>query len=444
MKAEANRKPNMLNHDKSTELSRRAMRRIPGGVNSPVRAWSAVGGNPIFIESSAGAYVFDADGNRFIDYVGSYGPAIVGHTHPEVVAAVAEQARRGFGYGATTELEIEIAERINAAIASAEKLRLVSSGTEAAMTALRIARAATGRSKIIKFDGCYHGHSDGLLVRAGSGGMTLGTPNSAGVPAAMAAMTSVARFNSLESVGGCFEANPDGVAAVIIEPVAANMGVVPPMPGFLKELAAMTHRHGALLICDEVITGFRLCHGSIAEKYGIAPDLIVLGKVIGGGMPIGAVGGRSDLLDLLAPAGPVYQAGTLSGNPLSVRAGLETLGILSAPGTYDRLEASGERLAKGLSAALASSGVRGCVNHVGSLVTMFLGVNSVSDADEARRSDSALFARFFHQMLNRGTYLAPSQFEAMFVSVAHSDADIDRTIEAAREALGEIGARQGK
>ncbi len=425
----------MLSNDKSLQLSKRALRKIPGGVNSPVRAWSAVGGTPIFVDSAFGARLVDADGNAFIDYVGSYGPAILGHAHPQVVAAIAEQARKGLGYGATTELEIQLAEKLGAAIASAEKVRLVSSGTEAAMTAIRIARAATGRSAIIKFDGCYHGHSDGLLVRAGSGGMTLAIPNSAGVPQPLAAMTSVARFNSLESVEGCFEANPGSVAAVIIEPVAANMGVVVPMPGFLKELAATARRHGAMLICDEVITGFRLCYGSIAESYGITPDLLVLGKVIGGGMPIGAVAGRADLLDLLAPAGPVYQAGTLSGSPLSVRAGLETLSLLSQPGTYERLEAMGARLAHGLTDALVRSDKSGCVNRVGSLVTLFLGVNNVSDADDARRGDSEAFAAYFHQMLQRGIYLPPSQFEAMFVSLAHSEADIDQTVEAAREAL---------
>ncbi len=426
----------MLSNDKSIQLAKRASRKIPGGVNSPVRAWSAVGGTPIFVDSAFGAHLSDADGNIFVDYVGSYGPAILGHAHPQVVAAIAEQARKGLGYGATTELEIELAEKIGTAIASAEKVRLVSSGTEAAMTAIRIARAATGRSVIIKFDGCYHGHSDGLLVRAGSGGMTLAIPNSAGVPQTLAALTSVARFNSLESVEGCFEANPGGVAAVIVEPVAANMGVVAPMPGFLKELAATARRHGAMLICDEVISGFRLCHGSIAEGYGIAPDLLVMGKVIGGGMPIGAIAGRADLLDLLAPAGPVYQAGTLSGSPLSVRAGLETLSLLSAPGTYEHLEALGARLARGLTDALVRSGKSGCVNRVGSLVTLFLGINNVSDADDARRSDTAAFATYFHRMLQRGIYLPPSQFEAMFVSLAHSEADIDQTVEAARDALG--------
>jgi glutamate-1-semialdehyde 2,1-aminomutase len=429
-----------LRSKKSRDLLQRAQRKIPGAVNSPVRAWSAVKGSTLFIERASGAYVFDADGNRFIDYVGSYGPAILGHTDPLVSQAVAEQASRGFSYGAPTELEVELAETISGAIAAAEKVRLVNSGTEAGMTAIRIARAATQRDKIIKFDGCYHGHSDGLLVRAGSGGMTLGIPDSGGVPNALAAMTLIGRYNSLESVTGCFEANPSSVAAVIVEPVAANMGVVAPMPQFIRELAVLARSHGALLICDEVITGFRLRYGSIAEEMGVAPDLIMLGKIIGGGLPIGAVAGRADLMDLLAPLGPVYQAGTLSGNPISVRAGLETLKLLARPGLYSQLEKSGDDLAKGLLDALRSSGEKGCVNRVGSLVTMFLGRDSVTDADEARRSDTAKFATYFHRMLERGIYLPPSQFEAMFLSLAHSVADIDATVNAARESLRDLAA----
>jgi glutamate-1-semialdehyde 2,1-aminomutase len=416
-------------------LLQRGLKKIPGAVNSPVRAWSAVKGATLFIERASGAYVFDADGNRFIDYVGSYGPAILGHADPRIASAVTEQARKGFGYGAPTELEVELAETISDAIKSAEKVRLVNSGTEAGMTAIRIARAATGRDKIIKFDGCYHGHSDGLLVRAGSGGMTLGIPDSGGVPDAVAAMTLVARYNSLESITRCFETNPVGIAAVIVEPVAANMGVVAPMPQFLNELELLAERYGALLICDEVITGFRLRYGSIAEDLGVAPDLIMLGKIIGGGMPIGAVAGRADLMDLLAPVGPVYQAGTLSGNPVSVRAGLETLRLLAQPGIYPQLEKSGESLAKGLAEALRSSGEKGCVNRVGSLVTMFLGRETVTDADEARRCDTAKFATYFHRMLERGIYLPPSQFEAMFLSLAHNVADIEATVNAARESL---------
>src|SRR6202051_871730 len=306
-----------ISQKNSSALFVRAAKKIPGAVNSPVRAWKAVGQTPAFIARGEGASLFDEDGNRFIDYVGSYGPAILGHAHPAVVAAIEDQARRGFSYGAPTELEVELAERISAAIPVAEKVRLVSSGTEAGMTALRIARAVTGRPGIIKFDGCYHGHSDSLLVRAGSGVMTLGVPDSAGVPEALAALTRVARYNSLGAAERYFLAEPREIAAVIVEPVAANMGLVAPAPGFLKDLGDLAHRHGALLICDAVITGFRLCDGAAHERFGAEPDLIMLGKVIGGGMPIGAVAGRADLMDLLAPAGPVYQAGTLSGNPVA-------------------------------------------------------------------------------------------------------------------------------
>jgi glutamate-1-semialdehyde 2,1-aminomutase len=327
---------------------------------------------------------------------------------------------------------------LSEAIPVAQKVGLVSSGTEAGMTAIRLARAATGRQKIIKFDGCYHGHSDSLLVRAGSGGMTLGIPDSAGVPAALAALTLVAPYNSLAAVEGYFEAESGEIAAVLVEPVAANMGVVKPAPGFLKQLGTLAHRHGALLICDEVITGFRLRFGAAYELFDCDPDLIMLGKIIGGGMPIGAVAGRADLMKLLAPSGPVYQAGTLSGNPVSVRAGLETLSLLRQAGTYERLEAAGARLEAGLADALNRNRQRGCVNRVGSLLTLFLGVDQVSDAAQARRADTQRFARFFKAMLRRGIYLPPSQFEAMFVSVAHSDDDLERTIAAAGESLAEL------
>ena len=433
----------MIEKKNSAALLARAAAVIPGAVNSPVRAWKAVGGGTLFIARGEGAMLTDADGNSFVDYVGSYGPAILGHAHPEVVAALTEQAARGFGYGAPTELEVAIAERIAGAIPMARKVRLVSSGTEAGMTAIRLARAATGRPRIIKFDGCYHGHSDALLVRAGSGVMTLGVPDSAGVPEALAALTRVARYNSLEAVERYFLAEPRAIAAVIVEPVAANMGVVPPAPGFLKDLGDLAHRHGALLICDEVITGFRLRYGTAHEMFGGEPDLVMLGKVIGGGMPIGAVAGRADLMDLLAPVGPVYQAGTLSGNPVAVRAGLKTLEILARPGTYERLEAISARLGDGMADALGRSGLKGCINRVGSLVTPFLGVEAVREAEEARHADTAMFARFFHAMLERGIYLPPSQFEAMFVSLAHREADIDRTVAAVRESLAEVAKAQG-
>ena len=423
---------------KSDELVKRASVKIPGAVNSPVRAWKAVGDAPMFIESGSGATITDADGHTFIDYVCSYGPAILGHAYPRVVQAIAEQSRLGLGFGAPTRLEVELAELISSSIKCAQKVRLVTSGTEAGLTAIRLARAATGRPNIIKFDGCYHGHSDSMLVRAGSGGMTLGQPDSAGVPTALAAMTMVARYNAIETVEGLFRAAPEKIAAVIIEPVAANMGVVNPDPGSLKALAEIAHNNGALLICDEVISGFRLCFGSVAESMGVAPDLIMLGKIIGGGMPVGAVAGPSKIMDLLAPVGPVYQAGTLSGNPLSVRAGLETLRILNHSNPYAALDAAGARLEAGLRDALKKTGQPGCVNRAGSLLTMFLGPDRVRDADEARTSDSAKFAKFFHGMIDRGINLPPSQFEAMFLSTAHTNADIDRTITAAEESLSDL------
>jgi glutamate-1-semialdehyde 2,1-aminomutase len=423
---------------KSDELFHRASVKIPGAVNSPVRAWKAVGSAPIFIESGSGATITDADGNTFLDYVCSYGPAILGHAHPRVMQAIAEQSRLGLGFGAPMRLEVELAELISSSIECAQKVRLVTSGTEAGLTAIRLARAATGRSNIIKFDGCYHGHSDSMLVRAGSGAMTFGQPDSGGVPSALAAMTMVARYNSIETVEGLFRAAPEKIAAVIIEPVAANMGVVNPDPGSLKALAEIAHHNGALLICDEVISGFRLRFGSIAENMGVAPDLIMLGKIIGGGMPVGAVAGPSKIMDLLAPIGPVYQAGTLSGNPLSVRAGLETLFVLQEANPYAALDVAGARLAAGLREALEKNGEPGCVNRAGSLLTMFLGPERVRDADEARTSDSAKFAKFFHGMIARGINIPPSQFEAMFLSTAHTNADIDRTIAAAHESLSDL------
>jgi glutamate-1-semialdehyde 2,1-aminomutase len=430
----------MLPVNKSNDLFIRANAIVPGAVNSPVRAWKAVGGAPLFIERAQGARLYDADGNSFIDYVGSYGPAVLGHAHSQVVAAVVRQAQQGFSFGAPTRLEVELAEQITTAIPAAEKVRLVNSGTEAAMTALRIARAATGRPGIVKFDGCYHGHTDSLLVRAGSGAMTFGVPDSAGIPEAVAAPTRIARYGSLEALESYFGAEPAGIAAVIVEPIAANMGVVLPPPGFLSSLRDLTRHYHALLICDEVISGFRLRYGTVSESLGVRPDLVMLGKIIGGGMPIGAVGGRAELMDLLAPQGPVYQAGTLSGNPLSVIAGIETLRALEDAGIYERLEAAGARLETGLRDALARSARRGCVNRAGSLLTLFFGVDRVGNADEARTADTAVFAKFFHSMLERGIYLPPSQFEAMFVSLAHTEADVDATIAAANEALDVIGA----
>src|SRR6266851_21057 len=385
----------MLKIEKSRALIERARNSIPGGVNSPVRAWNAIGDDPLFIERARGPYLYDCDGNEFVDYIGSFGPAILGHAHPAVLEAVREQAGKGFSFGASTELEVELAETIRAAIPMAEKVRLMSSGTEAGMTALRLARAVTGRQIIIKFDGCYHGHSDSLLVRAGSGAMTLGIPDSSGVPEALAALTRVAGYNDLEAVERYFEAEPSNIAAIIVEPVAANMGVVKPHEGFLKGLSAIAHKFGALLICDEVITGFRLRFGTACEMLGADPDLIMLGKVIGGGMPIGAVAGRAELMDKLAPTGPVYQAGTLSGNPLSVRAGLATLALLKKPGVYERLEKAASRLASGFKNALEAHGATGSVNRFGSLLTVFFGVAQVTNASDARRANTGEFAEFF-------------------------------------------------
>jgi glutamate-1-semialdehyde 2,1-aminomutase len=427
-----------MKSDSSRSLFSRAIEHIPGGVNSPVRAWKAVGGTPLFIAAGSGAYLRDEDGNRFIDYVGAFGPAILGHADRQVVRAVAEQALSGFSYGAPTRLEVELAELISAAIPRAEKVRLQSSGTEAGMTALRIARAATGRSMIVKFDGCYHGHSDALLVRAGSGALTLGVPDSPGVPAQLAALTLVADYNDPSSVERCFGEHGDEIAAVIVEPVAANMGVVPPAPGFLKEIGALAHRHGALLICDEVISGFRLRFGAAYELFGADPDLLMLGKIIGGGNPIGAVAGRVELMDLLAPAGAVYQAGTLSGSPLSVRAGIETLKRLAQSGTYEQLESAGAYLEAGFSSALAEHGLTGCLNRAGSLLTLFFGVAEVRNAAEAQTADRAQFERFFRGMIERGIYLPPSQFEALFVSLAHSEDDLGATVSAARETMAQF------
>jgi glutamate-1-semialdehyde 2,1-aminomutase len=422
----------------SAKLFDQASACIPGGVNSPVRAWKAVGGHPRFIQRAAGATITDADGNSYIDYVGSWGPMIVGHAHHQVLRAMHETMKLGTSFGAPTAREIELARRIVGALPAVEQVRLVSSGTEATMTAIRLARAFTGRPKIVKFDGCYHGHADPLLVRAGSGAMTLGVPDSGGVPEAIASLTLVARFNDLAEIEARFAADGDTIAAVIVEPVVGNMGLVPPAPGFLDGLRRITERHGALLILDEVMTGFRLAWGGIQVALGLRPDLTCLGKVIGGGMPLAAVGGRRDVMQQLAPVGGVYQAGTLSGNPLAVSAGLATLDLLDKPGVYERLEALGARLEAGLSAALRRHDRRGCVQRAGSMWTLFLGVDRVRNAEEARAADTAAFGRFFAAMLERGVYLPPSQFEAAFISLAHSEGDIDTTIAAAEQALAAI------
>ena len=409
---------------------------IPGGVNSPVRAWNAVGGTPRFIRRAHGAHVVDVDGREYLDLVGSWGPLLLGHAHPAVLRAIMERAKDGTSFGAPTPGEIELARLLVGALPSVEQVRLVSSGTEATMSALRLARAATGREAIVKFAGCYHGHVDALLVLAGSGALTLGVPDSPGVPATLAALTASAEFNDTEGVRALLRARGSEVAAVIVEPVAGNMGVVPPAPGFLETLREETKRAGALLIFDEVITGFRVGWSGAQGRYAVAPDLTCLGKAIGGGMPLAAFGGRRELMEQLAPTGPVYQAGTLSGNPVSVAAGLATLDtVRDQPGAYERLEELGALAEAVLRGAAAEAGVPACVNRVGSMLTLFVGVDEVRSYAEARSADTARFARFFQGMLAEGVYLPPSQFEAMFLSLAHTEADIDLLGRAARKAL---------
>ncbi len=421
--------------NRSDSLFESAQRLIPGGVNSPVRAFRGVGGRPFFVARAEGARIWDVDGQSYLDFLGSWGPLILGHAPAAVVEAIGEAARRGTSYGAPTPWEVEIAEVISRAIPSVEMLRLVSSGTEAAMSVIRLARGATGRDAIVKFEGCYHGHADSLLVKAGSGGATFSLPDSAGVPPSLAALTVTVPFNDLAAVRQTFASRGSEIAAVIVEPVAGNMGVVPPAPGFLAGLRDLTARHGALLIFDEVITGFRVAYGGAQTLYGVTPDLTCLGKIIGGGLPVGAYGGRRDLMAHVAPLGRVYQAGTLSGNPLAVAAGLATLKALQDPSAYRRLEALGARLQAGLEAAAREAGVPLTVNRVGSMLTGFFTEGPVTDFASAKRSDTARYAKFFHAMLARGVFLAASQFEAAFVSLAHSEADIDSAAQAARQAL---------
>ena len=414
-----------------------ATKLMPGGVNSPVRAFGGVGGTPVFFERGRGAIVTDADGRDYIDYLGSWGPLIVGHTHPRVVAALRDQAGKGTTFGAPTELETELARRVIALVPSCEKVRFVSSGTEATMSAIRLARAATERCGIIKVEGCYHGHVDSLLVKAGSGVLTLGIPGSPGVPPDLASLTLTIPFNDAEAAERVLREHGKGIACLIVEPVAGNMGVVPPKPGWLQAVRDLTRKHGVILILDEVMTGFRVAPGGAQALYGVTPDLSCFGKVIGGGLPVGAYGGRAELMDRIAPAGPVYQAGTLSGNPLAMRAGIETLDILAAPGTYERLEAISARLAAGFIEAAKSSGVPAVVNRVGSMLTGFFTAGPVVDYDTAAKSDTKRYATFFHGMLDRGVYLAPSQFEAAFVSTMHDEVLVDRTIAAAADAMKE-------
>jgi glutamate-1-semialdehyde 2,1-aminomutase len=418
----------------SAELFDRARGLFPGGVNSPVRAWGAVGGSPRFIARAEGARVWDVDGREYLDYVSSWGAILLGHAHPAVVEAVGGAASRGTSFGAPSVGEIQLAERIRAALPAVERMRFTSSGTEALMSAVRLARAHTGRSKILKFAGCYHGHADALLTAAGSGVATLGLPGSAGVPPAATRDTLVAPYNDTDAVTALFAELGAEIAAVVVEPVAANMGVVVPRDGFLATLRDLTRRHGALLVFDEVITGFRVGPAGAQGRYGIEPDLTCLGKIIGGGLPAAAFGGRADVMAAVAPEGPMYQAGTLSGNPLAMAAGEAALAALSEPGLYDVLEARAERLADGL--ADAGDG-RVSVPRVGPLLTVFFAPEAPRDYDEARASDAAAFARFFHGMLERGVMLPPSAFEAWFPTLAHGDAEIDATLAAAREALPE-------
>lgn len=416
---------------RSKSLFERAERVIPGGVNSPVRAFRAVGGDPIFIQKGEGSRIWDVDGNAYIDYVGSWGPLIHGHRPPEVCAALTGViADRGTSFGAPTAAEVDLAERIVEMVPSIEKVRLVNSGTEATMSAIRLARGFTGRDRILKFDGCYHGHGDSLLVKAGSGVATLGLPDSPGVPAALAGLTSVVGFNNPDETRNAFEAFGPEIACVIVEPVAGNMGCVPPEPGFLELLRELTADAGAVLIFDEVMTGFRVAPGGAQQRYGVRPDLTTLGKVIGGGLPVGAYGGRADIMDQVAPVGPVYQAGTLSGNPLAVAAGLATLDRLGSGDVYTILERLGHRLERGIQELGVERGVRFQVNRVGSMLTLFFVDVPVIDFSAARCADTNRFRDFFRKLLAQGIYWPASQFEAAFISTAHSEADIDRTVEA--------------
>jgi glutamate-1-semialdehyde 2,1-aminomutase len=417
---------------RSAELYAAGCKHIPGGVNSPVRAFRGVGGDPVFVREAKGAWLVDEDGRRYIDYVGSWGPMILGHAHPEVLRAVRDAAARGLSFGAPTALEVRMAEQLCELMPSLERVRMVNSGTEATMSAIRLARGFTGRNRIVKFEGCYHGHSDSLLVKAGSGALTLGVPTSPGVPAALAAYTITLAFNDIEQIRRAFVEIGHDIAAIIVEPIAGNMNCVPPVPGFLSALRELCDEYGSLLILDEVISGFRVALGGAQGLYGIRPDLTALGKIIGGGMPVGAFGGRSDIMELIAPTGPVYQAGTLSGNPVAMAAGLETLRWLSQPGFYERLADSTQHLTSGLRKRARTAGIDIAINQVGSMFGIFFTSDGpIERYEQVMNCDVDRFKRFFHGMLREGIYLAPSAFESAFVSSAHGEAEIAATLDAA-------------
>ncbi|MDB9538221.1 glutamate-1-semialdehyde 2,1-aminomutase [Anabaenopsis tanganyikae CS-531] len=423
---------------KSQEIFAAAQNLMPGGVSSPVRAFKSVGGQPIVFDRVKDAYIWDVDGNQYIDYVGTWGPAICGHAHPEVIAALHEALEKGTSFGAPSVLENVLAEMVIDAVPSIEMVRFVNSGTEACMAVLRLMRAFTSREKIIKFEGCYHGHADMFLVKAGSGVATLGLPDSPGVPKSATMNTLTAPYNDLEAVKALFAENPDEIAGVILEPVVGNAGFITPDAGFLEGLREITRDHGALLVFDEVMTGFRIAYGGAQEKFGVTPDLTTLGKVIGGGLPVGAYGGRRDIMSMIAPAGPVYQAGTLSGNPLAMTAGIKTLELLQRPGTYEYLDKITQKLADGLLQIAQETGHPACGGHISAMFGLFFTSGPVHNYEDAKKSDMAKFGRFHRGMLERGIYLAPSQFEAGFTCLAHSEADIDQTLAAAREVLSSL------
>lgn len=427
-----------LRTTKSEEVFAAAQKLMPGGVSSPVRAFKSVGGQPIVFDRVKGAYAWDVDGNQYIDYVGTWGPAICGHAHPDVIKAIQEAAEKGTSFGAPSVLENVLAEMVIDAVPSIEMVRFVNSGTEACMSVLRLMRAFTGREKIIKFEGCYHGHADMFLVKAGSGVATLGLPDSPGVPKSTTGSTLTAPFNNLEAVKALFEENPDQIAGVILEPVVGNAGFIPPDAGFLAGLRELTRDHGALLVFDEVMTGFRIAYGGAQEKFGITPDLTTLGKIIGGGLPVGAYGGRRDIMAMVAPAGPMYQAGTLSGNPLAMTAGIKTLELLRQLGTYETLDRITKRLSDGLLQAAKDTGHAACGGQISGMFGCFFAAGPVHNYEDAKLSDLTKFSRFHRGMLEHGIYLAPSQFEAGFTSLAHTEADIDRTIAAAREVMSSL------